>query len=461
MYSKEKEYELKEKNELFQEEMEKNINEDFAYENYIKPLEITWYEGNTVYMLDKLASVVNHFEKVIADYSIAINRAVKTVFNNNNFEVTFIKSSVEISNLLDQNIKNEVQKKPSSFKHNIKRSWTFDNYTLGEFNSKVIKAAKSICDPESDIIFSPLFIYSNSGLGKTHLLHAIVNEMKKNGLNSRYINPDMFTREIVDNLKSKNSDRINEIVDELIQYDCLMFDDIQQYGTKEQTMVVLFNIISRMIDLNKTVVISSDKKPSDLGGFERRFITRFEGGLILPIEQPTFDDIIKVLKSKLLQKGINPDLWEDESLKFIARNFSSSIRSLEGAINRIKLFAEDDDYFTYDLHTMQSIFKDVTQIKENITPEKVIDAVCKYYKIDRKKMISNVRTQDIVVARRIAIYIIKNSFDYTLKEIGAMVANQDHSTVIASIKWVDKNIKTNPTLKLAIEKIQQNIKKII
>ena len=240
-----------------------------------------------------------------------------------------------------------------------------------------------------------------------------------------------------------------------------MFDDVQQYANKESTLTVLFNIINIMINAKKQIIITADKKPEDLGGFEQRFVTRFSGGLTLNITSPEMDDVIRILKFKLKQNNINPELWEDESFKFIARNFSVSIRSIEGAINRIKLFSEGDDYFTYDIATIKSIFKNVSQVKDSITPERIIDVVAKFYKLEKKKIVAKTRKKEIVIPRRISMWLIKNNFEYSLEEIGKMFGNQSHSTVIVSIQWIDNNMKSNSALKFAIEKIKENLNKIL
>ena len=216
-----------------------------------------------------------------------------------------------------------------------------------------------------------------------------------------------------------------------------------------------------MINAKKQIIITADKKPEDLGGFEQRFVTRFSGGLTLNIASPEMDDVIRILKFKLKQNNINPELWEDESFKFIARNFSVSIRSIEGAINRIKLFSEGDDYFTYDIATIKSIFKNVSQVKDSITPERIIDVVAKFYKLEKKKIVAKTRKEEIVIARRISMWLIKNNFEYSLEEIGKMFGNQSHSTVIVSIQWIDNNMKSNSALKFAIEKIKENLNKIL
>ncbi|MBN0970568.1 chromosomal replication initiator protein DnaA [Mycoplasma phocoeninasale] len=453
--SKDLQADLKVNNISFQNELKNNSSDSFIYNQILSNIHIVHEQDDNVYLL----CPESIFLYIKSAHSTNVARAIRNVYERP-VNAIFITSLSELNSLNVVNGEQEQVLKNKKLFTDIKNNLTFDNYAVGKFNQIVLKAAKVICKSQK-IIYSPLFIHSPSGLGKTHLLHAIGNELKKNNRSCLYINPDLFTRQLVEQLKSKNHAQINKIVDELTNYDCLMFDDVQQYGNKENTLNVLFNIINTMITNQKQIIICGDKKPNDLGGFEQRFITRFNGGLTLEIAVPDIEDVINILRFKLKENNIDPELWEDESLRFIARNFSNSIRSIEGAINRIKLFSEGDDYFTYDLRTMKSIFHNVTQIKENITPERIIDVVSKYYKIDKKKITSNSRKENIVIARRIAVYLIKNNFSHTLKDIGKMVGNQSHSTVIVSINWIDKNIKINPTLKLAIEKIKENLRMII
>ncbi|TPR54286.1 chromosomal replication initiator protein DnaA [Metamycoplasma neophronis] len=447
----EQQADLKVNNLAFQTELKNNAADQLIYNQFLSTIQIVYEMNDSVYIY--VPEPIMQYVKQL--HNSNIERAIKNVYERH-MNVTLISDMNELRKL--NPVKVEIPK--NTVNNNIKSHLTFDNYVTGKFNQTVLKAARIICQNQ-DVIYSPLFIYSPSGLGKTHLLHAIGNDMEKAGKRCLYINPDLLTKKLVEQLRNKNQEEINRIVDDLTSYDCLMFDDVQQYGNRESTLNVLFNVINTMISNNKQIIVAGDKKPNDLGGFEQRFITRFNGGLTVEIVSPDINDVISILKFKLIENNINPELWEDDSLKFIARNFSTSIRSIEGAINRIKLFAEDDDYFTYDLSTIQMIFKNVTQIKENITPERIIDAVSKYYKIDKKKITGSSRTEDVVIARRISIYLIRNNFNYTLMEIGKMVGNQSHSTILVSLQWIDQNIKSNSTLKIAIEKIQDNLRKII
>ncbi|AWX42623.1 chromosomal replication initiator protein DnaA [Metamycoplasma cloacale] len=429
----------------------KNILDEHTYNSLFKNLQIVHIDEPNVYLLAQPSEI----KLIKLHYQSNLQKIAQEIFPN---KVEFILIS-DLKQIEKTNVDNLVLTNPV-LNLNIKKNLTFENYASGKFNEIAIKAAWSIILNEK-ITFSPLFIYSSSGLGKTHLLHAIGNELIKKGKTCLYINPDVLTRRLVEDLKEKNQRGINKTVDELTSYDCLMFDDVQQYGNRESTLNVLFNIINTMITNDKQIIICADKKPEELGGFQERFISRFSGGLTVHIESLDINDVIEILKFKLKENDINPELWEDESLKFIARNFSSSIRSIEGAINRVKLFSQNDDFFTYDLTTMKNIFKNVSQVKEHITPDRIIEVVAKYYKIDRKKITANTRKEEVVIARRISMWLIKNNFDLSLQNIGKMFGNQSHSTVIVSLNWIDANMQTNPALKLAIEKIKENINRIL
>lgn len=446
----EKLLDLKLNNMAFKNELKNNIGDEVIFEQLFATIEIVHKEANTIYIL-----VPATFKDIIKSrYHDLISRLIKNILGKQN-NVIYITHLDELKYL--EVISDE---KNNQKKTNIRSDLTFENYASGKFNDLVLKAAKTVYQ-SNDVIFSPLFIYGGSGLGKTHILHAIGNQLLEKEKTCFYVNPDELTRKLVEQLRNRNQEEINKIVDELTSYDCLMFDDIQQYANKESTLSVLFNIINTMITNKKQIILCADKKPEDLGGFEQRFITRFNGGLIVNILNPEIDDVISILKFKLRVNNINPMLWDDESIKFVARNFSSSIRAIEGAINRIILFSQGDEQFSYDIENIKTIFKSMSQVKESITPEKIIEIVAKYYKINKNRIVAKTRKEEVVMARRLAMWFIKNNFNFSLEEIGKMFGNQTHSTVIVSISWIDKNIKTNSSLKVAVENIKDNLSKIL
>ncbi|RMA79012.1 chromosomal replication initiator protein [Metamycoplasma subdolum] len=439
----------------FTQEIKNTLSDDFSYEHFFRPIRLVHIENNTIYVFVP-APVLDYIKN---KYFNLIENAALVSLQREKGNVVFIANINEIKSLKAENEEKDEVKKP--LPSNINPTLTFENYAVGKFNSLVVKSARNVCEKD-EVQFSPLFIHSPSGLGKTHLLHAIGNELIKKSKSCYYINPYTLTSKIVEQLRNKNQEELNKIIEEILSYDCVMLDDVQQYANKESTLNVLFNIFSTLInDKKKQLIITADKKPSDLGGFEERFITRFDGGLTVEITNPEIDDVISILKLKLKQHNIDVNLWEDEALRFVARNFSSSVRSLENAINRIKLISEGDDYFTYDLYTMQTIFKNVSLVKDNITPEKIIDQVAKYYNLDKRKLTAKTRKEEVVIARRISIWLIKNNFNYSLQKIGKMFGDMSHSNVIVSIQWIDANIKSNSTVKVAIQRIKENLNKYL
>ena len=407
----EKLLDLKLNNMAFKNELKNNIGDEVIFEQLFATIEIVHKEANTIYIL-----VPATFKDIIKSrYHDLISRLIKNILGKQN-NVIYITHLDELKYL--EVISDE---KNNQKKTNIRSDLTFENYASGKFNDLVLKAAKTVYQ-SNDVIFSPLFIYGGSGLGKTHILHAIGNQLLEKGKTCFYVNPDELTRKLVEQLRNRNQEEINKIVDELTSYDCLMFDDIQQYANKESTLSVLFNIINTMITNKKQIILCADKKPEDLGGFEQRFITRFNGGLIVNILNPEMDDVI---------------------------------------INRIILFSQGDEQFSYDIENIKTIFKSMSQVKESITPEKIIEIVAKYYKINKNRIVAKTRKEEVVMARRLAMWFIKNNFNFSLEEIGKMFGNQTHSTVIVSISWIDKNIKTNSSLKVAVENIKDNLSKIL
>ncbi|QJR44284.1 chromosomal replication initiator protein DnaA [Mycoplasma miroungirhinis] len=434
-------------NKLLQQEFESTSNDVILYDSFLSLIKIINHKDNKVFLF--VPEQIKVY--VESNYKEYIYKCISEIYPNTK-EIIF--SSDNISN------NNETQTLQT--KINLRPDFTFDSYTKGKFNEQALLGAKTVIENlNGEITFNPLFIYASSGLGKTHLLHAIGNELIKKGKSCLYIQPNIFIRPIIENLKNKNQAGINKIIDDCSKYDCLMFDDVQEFGGKENTLNVLFVIINNHISANKQIIISADKTPTELGGFEERFITRFSGGITFKINNPSVEDIINIFKFKFDKESMDSSKFDDKTYKFLARNFSSSIRNIEGGVNKIKLFYKNDKKFRYDTDYLKSILTDIGVVSESVTPEKIVDTVCKYYGIERKKVIDKNRSQNVVKARRVSMWLIKDLFDIPFNDIGKMFSGQTHSSVIASVNYIDKHIKSDSTLSLAINKIKDNLKKIL
>ncbi|SYV89517.1 chromosomal replication initiator protein DnaA, partial [Metamycoplasma alkalescens] len=305
MNYKDEELDLNISNQILQNELKNTASDSMTYESFFSQLKLIFVSNDNAYILVP-TYIIDYIKTTFYE---TIQRALINALEKK-VSLTFISDIDEIKELVNKEkttkfIKNETQNKSNN---NVKNNLTFENYAIGNFNKMALKAAKEISKEYKDN-YNPLFIYSSSGLGKTHLLHAIGNEFVKKNKTCLYVNPDILTRRLVEQLRLKNQEQINKIVDELTSYDCLMFDDVQQYGNKESTLNVLFNVINIMKSNHKQIIFCADKSPNQLGGFEQRFLTRFEGGLTIEINNLELEDVISVLKFKLKENHINVDLW--------------------------------------------------------------------------------------------------------------------------------------------------------
>lgn len=420
------------------------IGDEMILNSFIRDLQII-HESPTSILIQ--VQSLEAITMINIEYKAVFLQAIEAIFNKN-LEYKLVLKGQE-NNLPNISYQNPLFK-------NINRKYIFDNYVTSFFNEEAVKIAKKISTKNGK--FSPFYINAKSGLGKTHLLHAIGNEALKHGYSVIYIEPNKFTRDVVEIIK-KGQDII-EFTESFAKYDYLLFDDIQNLGDRSVTLNVLFNIINKQIEDEKQIVICSDKLAKELSGFEERFITRFVCGISTTIQEPDINDLIKILEFKLDKENLNPKDWEKEAIKFIARNNSYSIRSLEGAIKRILFFAENSPKIKYTYTIISNIFKELDVDPVELTPNRVLNTICNYYKITKKDLIGKSRKKEFVTARHMAIWLIKKINNLSYVEIGTLFGNRDHSTIISAIKNIERLMTINKTVKIAAEKIEEKIKKI-
>lgn len=424
------------------------IDDQMIYSSFIESIKVSSLNNNEkIYMI---FPTKNDLKFMVKNYSNELNEAIKHAFGvNAKYETT---TEDEFKTILTKIGTNVVVKES-----NLNKRYKLENYIEVKFNKKVIALGKKIIS-QNTTAYNPIFIHSSSGLGKTHFLNAIGNEIIKKGKEVCYINPDQFIKKVTQYLIHSNQDKLSEIIDYYKDFDVLLFDDIQQYGSKPATLNVLFNILNYHIEIGNQIVIVADKNPDLLGGFEERFITRFQGGITEEITQPSLDDLMIIFKEKLIQNNINPNDWENEAIKFIVRNHSSSIRTLEGAINKIEWNKQSDiQHIQYTYQTVTQMFSSISKDNENINPEKIVEIVAKYYNINKSDILGKSRKKDIVLARHISMWLIRNITNKTFKEIGLFFKGKDHSTVMTAIEKIDYQIKVNETVKNTLKLIKSKI----
>lgn len=315
---------------------------------------------------------------------------------------------------------------PTGFETRLNPKYTFDNFVLGESNSFARAAAWAVATAPAQG-YNPLFIHGNSGMGKTHLLHAIGNEalVLYPHFKVRYVSSEEFTNHYINAI---TNNRLNEFQEEYRKVDILLIDDIQFLQGKDQTQETFFHTFENLSQNNKQIVISSDVSPDRLVGFEGRMTSRFQMGLMLQVSAPALETRIAILKKKAeIEKLRIPD----EIFEYIAERVSSNVRELEGNLIRITAFA-NLGRTPIDMNLVKSVLKDRAPVSADVlvTPIEIMNSVANYYGISVNDLTGNSRVAQVAIARQIAMYICREQTNLSLPKIGQIFGNRDHTTVM-------------------------------
>ena len=355
------------------------------------------------------------------------------------------------------------QEEETSFFKNaeIKNDLTFESFVEGDFNKEAYRAASLISQKPGEV-FNPLFIYSNSGLGKTHLLHAIGNKIKAKNPKAKilYIDANDFVEEYVKFVKGEKE---NETLKDFFStVDVLLFDDVQFLENKVKTEEMFFYVYQKMVNSNKQIVITSDRQPTELKGLEDRLVTRFTQGLTVKINTPDQDTCVKILEKQIENEGLKIDNFDPAVLYFYADKFSNNVRELDGAFNRLIFYVsqiKQVEKITLDvaIEAAQNI-TGIKNVATQLSETKIINVVADYYNLVPSQLTGKVRTGQLALARHVAMYLIRNNIDVPLSKIGNIFGGRDHTTVMNGIMKVENMLKTDEPLKAAIEELQKRIK---
>ncbi len=313
--------------------------------------------------------------------------------------------------------------------------YTFDNFVVGPSNRFAYSAALAASQTPGKV-YNPLFIYGPPGIGKTHLLYAIANGIQKNNpdTNVVYIKGDQFTNELIAAIQSgKNI----EFRSKYREADLFLIDDIQFIAGKESTQEEFFHTFNKLYEENKQIVMTSDRKPSDMLTLEDRLKTRFEWGLIADIQPPDYETRVAIVKNKADNLGMP---LPDDVCDYIAKNVTSNVRQIEGTVNKIKAYRDMGMHL--DLNSVSDAISDMFQNGGSSlpTPNLIINQVCKFYSVEESVLRGNLKNKGTAEARQVAVYLIRKLTNLSTTEIGKEV-DKDHSTVIYSIRKVEAALK--------------------
>lgn len=337
--------------------------------------------------------------------------------------------------------------------YGVNSKYTFENFVVGSSNEYANAAAKKTAEAPGEI-YNPLFIYGNSGLGKTHLMHAIGNRIKEisaNNMNIVYVPCEKFTNEFIVSIREFTTDKFRSKYREA---DVLLVDDVQFLEGKEAVQEEFFHTFNELFNCNKQIVLTSDRKPSDLKTLTERIRQRFGQGLTIDISIPNYETRVAILQKKA--QTHNADI-DDKVLEYIADNIRSSVRELEGALLRIISLSEiSQSPITMDFaqNILKTILPDEDAVK--ITPQKIIQKVSLFYRINEDDLTGKIKTKEIAIPRQVAMYLCSTMTDMNFKAIGK-VFGKDRSTVDHNVKKIKTDINVDEKLKSDIDYILKDI----
>ena len=331
--------------------------------------------------------------------------------------------------------------------------YTFDRFVVGNSNKFAHAAARAVADHPAQN-YNPLFIYGESGLGKTHLLYAIAHTIHAAHPEFRivYIKGDAFTNELIQAIREGRNQEFRE---KYRAADVFLMDDVQFIAGKDSTMEEMFHTFNSLYETKKQIVFTADRPPKEMLKLEDRLKTRFEWGLIADIQPPDYETRMAIIKNKAIRMGVE---LPDAVLQYVAENITANVRQIEGTVNKIMalrdLEGSDIDAATVT-RAVRDMFKDPSDIMP--TSDVIIEEVCKFYNIEGDAIRGQGRTKDTAMARQIAMYMIREMTNLSLKEIGREFENRDHTTVLHSIERIEKLKKSNPETAEVIKDIRANI----
>ena len=422
--------------------------------------DIAKVENNYIYMVVPNALIKYRIERF---YQEKINNYVKKIHPT---PIGFKFINEKDLNELESQKKSADIKQERSISRSLSSLYTFNTFAVGESNRFAFLSAMKVAESREKV-YNPLYIFGGVGLGKTHLMTAIGNYILDNDITANviYTSSQKFAEDYFLATSSRNGkEKIEEFYNKYNNADVLLVDDIQFLENKLATQEEFFKIFENLVNKNKQIVITSDKPANELKNVMSRLVSRFNWGLTVNIKQPDLNLCVSVLKSKLEGMVEDPNIIPIDVLNLLANYFHNNIRDLEGALRTyinyctfMKLpFNEDSVYSALDsILPKESIAND----NSSSNVKKVKDIVCDYFKISVNDIDSNSRKAQFVYARQIIMYILKNTYNLSLKSIGSHLGNKDHTTVLHGIDKIDVSLRTNPMIKTDVDFLLKKLEK--
>lgn len=429
-----------------------------SFDLFIKTLKPLAIKDDKIILYAPTEMAKNQCEK---NFMNLIKFALDSTFPGEFRDFKIITGEEEKNKFLDDELIGEIpqeEKKVSSYRTNLNQKYTFSNFVVGKSNQIVYAACKNVADYPG-VRFNPLFVYGGVGLGKTHLLHAIGNQIIHNNPEMRvlYITCEQFTNDYMDAIRSDFKDNVISVFrDKYRNVDVLLIDDIQFIAKKIETQENFFHTFNDLYQQNKQIVIASDRPPKEIETLSDRLRSRLASGLIQDIGQPDFETRVAILMKKAQLENYNV---QSEVIDYLAEKYDTNVRELEGCLSKVVFYANLLGHHFADINDAKEALKNVEKDdRARINMDRIIDVCCDYYKVDRDDLTGKKKNKEIVDPRQITMYLITEILDTPLVVIGRVFGNRDHTTVMHARDKVTRQLKDDSNLRAEISELKELIK---
>lgn len=419
-----------------------------SFATWIQPIVPCGIIGNKIILQVKESFLKEIIEK---RHLPLIRTAIKMVTKN---EYDIMITTEEEQNA--GNLHNLAAEKPAEneLARNLNPKYVFDSFVVGNSNRMAHAASLAVAESPAQA-YNPLFLYGNSGLGKTHLMHSIGHFILDRNPQAKvlYVTSETFTNELINSIQNNKNE---EFRNKYRNIDVLMIDDIQFISKKEGTQEEFFHTFNALYESNKQIIISSDRPPKEIKTLEDRLRSRFEWGLIADVQPPDYETRIAILKKKAERDNLTVP---DDVMAYIAKNIASNIRELEGALTRIVAFAtltNQDISIALAENSLKDIFNENSATP--LTPELIQQVVAEYYNIRVEDIQGSKKPKNIAFPRQVSMYLCRKLLDISLPKIGESFGGRDHTTVIYAISKIEKQLESDEGLQKTVHALEKEIK---
>lgn len=425
---------------------------------YIRQITPVKMENNIVHLTVPSSTLRTSINQQYLPIIVAL---LNEITNNENLSVKIDVENHNILNVVKENYETkplfrvEDKNREYIFESNINKKQRFETFVIGNSNRFATAAAQAVAKNPGNI-YNPLFIYGNSGLGKTHLMHAIGNAILESDSDAKvkYVTSETFTNEIINAIQNHT---VKDFQEKYRTIDCLIIDDIQFLENKERTQEEFFHTFNALKESNKQIVISSDRHPQNMDKLEERLRSRFVNGLTVDIQPPDLETRIAILRKKAELEHID---MPNDVIQSVATSIDNNIRMIEGAFNRIVAYA-DLMHLPIDMKMTATVLESFgSHTRQNITIENIIKYICTVYGLQEDDILGKKRPKNIALARQVAMYLCRKMTDASLPKIGSSFGGRDHTTVIHACEKIDKMKNEDKGFEAQLQQFEEKIRSL-